>query len=172
MQLKHLKVSNYRALREVEMPLSAFVCLASRDFITLFRGSAGTGKSFTLREVMRGLRAAGHPVVVLAPQRQQVADLCADGLAAKTLSHCLETKTLPPRAVVLVGESGQIGGKQLGELVALVKAHGGRLILSGDTRQHGAVQASDENPAPDLRSREEPSARPLPRWMRYAAGSP
>jgi hypothetical protein len=45
--------------------------------------------------------------------------------------------------VVLVDESGQIGGKQLGELVALVKTHGGRLILSGDTRQHGAVQASD-----------------------------
>jgi conjugative relaxase-like TrwC/TraI family protein len=117
--------------------------LASRDFITLFRGGAGTGKSFTLREVTQGLRAAGHPVVVLAPQRQQVADLCADGLAAKTLSHCLETKTLPARAVVLVDESGQIGGKQLGELVALVKTHGGRLILSGDTRQHGAVQASD-----------------------------
>lgn len=117
--------------------------LASRDFITLFRGSAGTGKSFTLREVTLGLRAAGHPVVVLAPQRQQVADLCADGLPASTLSLCLQSQSLPPRAVVLVDESGQIGGKQLGELVALVKSHGGRLILSGDTRQHGAVQASD-----------------------------
>jgi hypothetical protein len=30
--------------------------LASRDFITLFRGSAGTGKSFTLREVTQGLQ--------------------------------------------------------------------------------------------------------------------
>ncbi len=117
--------------------------LASRDFITLFRGSAGTGKSFTLREVMQGLRAAGHPVVVLTPQRQQVADLCADGLPAETVSHRLELKSVPPRAVVLVDESGQIGGKQLGDLVALVKKHGGRLILSGDTRQHGAVQASD-----------------------------
>jgi conjugative relaxase-like TrwC/TraI family protein len=126
-----------------EQAAAAKQILASRDFITLFRGSAGTGKSFTLREVTQGLEAAGHSVVVLAPQRQQVADLCADGLAAETLSHCLETKTLPSRAVVLVDEAGQIGGKQLGELVALVKAHGGRLILSGDTRQHGAVQASD-----------------------------
>jgi conjugative relaxase-like TrwC/TraI family protein len=117
--------------------------LASRDFITLFRGSAGTGKSFTLREVMQGLRAGGHPVVVLAPQRQQVADLCADGLPAETLSRRLALKSLPPRAVVLVDESGQIGGRQLGDLVALVKTQGGRLILSGDTRQHGAVQASD-----------------------------
>ncbi len=126
-----------------EQSAAAKQILASRDFITLFRGSAGTGKSFTLREVMRGLEAAGHPVVVLAPQRQQVADLCADGLTATTLSHCLETKTPPSRAVVLVDEAGQIGGKQLGELVALVKTHGGRLVLSGDTRQHGAVQASD-----------------------------
>jgi conjugative relaxase-like TrwC/TraI family protein len=117
--------------------------LSSRDFITLFRGSAGTGKSFTLGEVTRGLRAAGHPVVVLAPQRQQVADLCDDGLAAVTLSHCLEAKALPERAVVLVDEAGQIGGRQLGALLELVNTHGGRVILSGDTRQHGAVQASD-----------------------------
>lgn len=82
-------------------------------------------------------------MVVLTPQRQQVADLCADGLPAETVSHRLELKSVPPRAVVLVDELGQIGGKQLGDLVALVKKHGGRLILSGDTRQHGAVQASD-----------------------------
>ena len=143
---RHGRLSpGYRAAPTLspEQAVAVEQILASRDFITLFRGSAGTGKSFTLREVTQGLRAAGHPVVVLAPQRQQVADLCADGLAATTLSHCLETKTLPSRAVVLVDESSQIGGKQLAELVALVKAHHGRLILSGDTRQHGAVQASD-----------------------------
>jgi conjugative relaxase-like TrwC/TraI family protein len=117
--------------------------LNSRDFITLFRGSAGTGKSFTLREVTKGIQAVGLPVVVLAPQRQQVADLCADGLAASTLAHCLQTKTLPKQAVVLVDEAGQIGGKQLAMLIDLVKTHDGRLILSGDTRQHGAVQAAD-----------------------------
>jgi conjugative relaxase-like TrwC/TraI family protein len=143
---RHAPLSpDYRAAPTLSAEQSAAVkqILGSRDFITLFRGSAGTGKSFALREVTQGLRVAGHPVVVLAPQRQQVADLCADGLAATTLSHCLQAKTLPPRAVVLVDESGQVGGKQLGELVALVKTQGGRLILSGDTRQHGAVQASD-----------------------------
>src|ERR1035441_7169101 len=126
-----------------EQAVAAKQILKSRDFITLFRGSAGTGKSFTLREVTQALHAAGHPVVVLAPQRQQVTDLCADGLPAETLSHRLEMKSLPSGAVVLVDESGQIGGKQLGKLVALAKSHDGRLILSGDTGQHGAVQASD-----------------------------
>ncbi len=117
--------------------------LGSQDFITLFRGGAGTGKSFTLGEVKRGLEAAGHPVVVLAPQRQQVAELQADGLLADTLARCLQARLVPPRAVVMVDEAGQIGARQLSQLVALVQARSGRLILSGDTRQHGAVEASD-----------------------------
>ncbi len=117
--------------------------LKSRDFIALFRGGAGTGKSFTLKEVERGLTAAGRPVVVLAPQRQQVRDLQADGLCAETLARFLEVKQLARGAVVIVDEAGQIGGRQLRDLIRLVQANGGRIVLSGDTRQHGAVAASD-----------------------------
>ena len=117
--------------------------LGSRDFITLFRGAAGTGKSLTLAEINRGLRAAGHPVIVLAPQRQQVLDLQRDGLPAQTVAQVLTTKQLPVRAIVICDEAGQIGGRDLHSLVSLVRENGGRLILSGDTRQHGAVAASD-----------------------------
>jgi ATP-dependent exoDNAse (exonuclease V) alpha subunit len=46
-------------------------------------------------------------------------------------------------SVVIVDEAGQIGGKQMHELLSFVKANDGRVILSGDTRQHGAVEASD-----------------------------
>src|ERR1035437_103025 len=117
--------------------------LGSRDLITLFRGGAGTGKSFALKEVERGLLAAGRPVVVLAPQRQQVSDLKKDGLPAQTVAQVLATKQIPRNAVVIVDEAGQIGGRQMRDLVRLVESHSGRLILSGDTRQHGAVAASD-----------------------------
>jgi len=48
-----------------------------------------------------------------------------------------------PGSVVIVDEAGQIGGKQMHELLSFVQANGGRAILSGDTRQHGAVEASD-----------------------------
>ena len=48
-----------------------------------------------------------------------------------------------PGSVVVVDEAGQIGGKQMHELLSFVQANGGRVILSGDTRQHGAVEASD-----------------------------
>ena len=70
----------------------------------------GTGKSFTLREVVNGLRAAGRPVIAVAPQRQQATDLAENGIEATTLAHCLETKGVPSRAIVLVDEAGQVLG--------------------------------------------------------------
>jgi conjugative relaxase-like TrwC/TraI family protein len=117
--------------------------LNSRDLVMLFRGGAGTGKSFTLKEVARGIVAAKRDVVVLAPQRQQVQDLQTDGLSAQTLSLFLFGQKLPRGAVVILDEAGQVGAKQLALLIRAVKESQGRLILSGDTRQHGAVAASD-----------------------------
>ncbi len=117
--------------------------LGSRDFITLFRGGAGTGKSFTLKEVERGMSMVGRPIVVLAPQRQQVEDLRRDGLPAETVSRTLAVGTLMHGAVVIVDEAGQLGGRELRDVIRLAKANAGRLVLSGDTRQHGAVTASD-----------------------------
>lgn len=118
--------------------------LSSNDFVTLFRGGAGTGKSFALREVDRQLRRSGRKVQIIAPQRQQVLDLAKDGFEApKTLSQFLVAPELERGGVVIVDEAGQIGAKQMLALLELVKQHQGRVILSGDTRQHGAVEASD-----------------------------
>jgi hypothetical protein len=118
--------------------------LTSRDFVTLFRGAAGTGKSYTLREVDLTLRRSGCMVQVLAPQRQQVMDLERDGfMGAQTLSAFLARGSLPRGAVVMVDEAGQIGGRQMLELLRQVKEKEGRVILSGDTHQHGAVEGTD-----------------------------
>ncbi len=118
--------------------------LSVRDSIVLFRGRAGTGKSFTLRAVYDTLQAEGHAVQVLAPQRQQVEGLTLDGMAgAETLSMFLTRRRMTPGAVVIVDEAGQIGAKDMLALLTLVKERGGRVILSGDTGQHGPVQASD-----------------------------
>lgn len=117
--------------------------LSSRDFVTLFRGGAGTGKTFALQEVDRALKREGFEVVVLAPQRQQVMDLQNDGFEAQTVSSFLNGGELPERSVVIVDEAGQIGGKQMSDLFRAVEKADSRIILSGDTRQHGAVEASD-----------------------------
>jgi ATP-dependent exoDNAse (exonuclease V) alpha subunit len=118
--------------------------LWSTNFITLFRGGAGTGKSFVLKRVQQALGEARRTSIVLAPQRQQVIDLNRDGLTAtQTVAECLQRQDLQDRAVVIVDEAGQISGRQLFDLIRLVKERRGRLILSGDTRQHGPVEASD-----------------------------
>jgi|SRR5438477_859767 len=81
---------------------------------------------------------------VLAPQRQQVIDLARDGLAqTQTVRECLQRRDLAERAVVIVDEAGQIDGRQLLDLIRFIRDRNGRLILCGDTRQHGPVEASD-----------------------------
>jgi conjugative relaxase-like TrwC/TraI family protein len=118
--------------------------LSSTDTVSVFRGGAGTGKSFVLRELAEQLQQAGRSVVVLAPQRQQVVDMEKAGLPSPTtIAHFLLKRELADRAVIVVDEAGQIGGRQMLELLRLARDCNARVILSGDTRQHGAVEASD-----------------------------
>jgi conjugative relaxase-like TrwC/TraI family protein len=118
--------------------------LASTDAVSVFRGGAGTGKSYVLRELVEQLLESGRRVVVLAPQRRQVVDMEKAGLPSpSTVANVLVKGELAWRAVVVVDEAGQIGGRQMLELLRLARERNARVILSGDTRQHGAVEASD-----------------------------
>ena len=118
--------------------------LRSTNGVSVFRGGAGTGKSFVLRELVEQLRQADRGVVVLAPQRQQVVEMEKAGFPTPTtVASFLAKGELADSAVIVVDEAGQIGGRQMLELVRLIHERHGRLVLSGDTRQHGAVKASD-----------------------------
>lgn len=118
--------------------------LSSINIVSVFRGGAGTGKSFVLNELVEQLRSSGRRVVVLAPQRQQVVEMEKAGFPSpSTVANFILKRELADRAVVVVDEAGQIGGRQMLELMRLVRERNARLILSGDTRQHGAVEASD-----------------------------
>ncbi|MGA3008582.1 MAG: AAA family ATPase [Opitutaceae bacterium] len=138
---KH-KIQN--GLLDAEQRAAVRGILDSRDYVTLFRGAAGTGKSFALKEVRAGLVAAELPVHVIAPQRQQAMDLQRElGSDTQTVSEFLTKQRMDTGAVVIVDEAGQIGARQMLHLLRFVSRHRGRLILSGDTRQHGPVEASD-----------------------------
>lgn len=117
--------------------------LRSEDFITLFCGGAGTGKSHTLREIGNGLTGTGHMIQVIAPQRQQALDLKSSFGETQTITEFLTKRRMSPGSVLIVDEAGQVGGKQMYDLLMFAHQHNGRVILSGDTRQHGAVEASD-----------------------------
>jgi len=118
--------------------------LGSTDRISVFRGGAGTGKSFVLRDLVEQVQQSGRRVVVLAPQRQQVVDMENAGLPSPTtVANLLLKRELADSALIVVDEAGQIGGRQMVEFLRLAREKNARLILSGDTRQHGAVEASD-----------------------------
>ena len=115
----------------------------SRDAVTLFRGAAGTGKTHTLKVVCQSVRESGKPLLVIAPQATQARDMARDGMAAQTVARFLMLEKLPAGAVVLLDEGGQVSTKSMRTIMQKIAAANGRLIISGDTRQHGAVEASD-----------------------------
>ena len=127
-----------------EQRLALDALLRSTNTVSLFRGGAGTGKSFVLRELVDQIGQSGRRIVVLAPQRQQVVDMEGAGFPSPTtIANFLLKGELTAGAVVVVDEAGQIGGRQMHRLLQLARERNARVILSGDTRQHGAVEASD-----------------------------
>jgi ATP-dependent exoDNAse (exonuclease V) alpha subunit len=127
-----------------EQRLALDALLRSINAISLFRGGAGTGKSFVLGELVEQVRQSDRRMVVLAPQRQQVVAMeQAKFPSPTTVTNFLLKRELVEGAVIVVDEAGQIGGRQMSELLRLARERKARVILSGDTRQHGAVAASD-----------------------------
>jgi conjugative relaxase-like TrwC/TraI family protein len=126
-----------------EQKTAVTVMTRSCDFVTLLRGQAGSGKSTTLRVFCEAVIQAKKPLFVATPQGVQAQDLVADGMQATTLAALLRMPVIPHGAIVLVDEAGQLSGKDMSQLLHRVDAVGGRVVLSGDTRQHGAVEASD-----------------------------
>ena len=69
--------------------------LASQDFAINLRGAAGTGKTATLQEIDRGLHAAGHEVLAVAPTRSAVEELQKVGFGnSMTSRDCWRTRPL------------------------------------------------------------------------------
>src|SRR5438093_157782 len=99
--------------------------LYSTNAVSIFRGGAGTGKSFVLRELVEQLQQAGRRVVVLAPQRQQIVTMEKAGFQSPTtVASFLLKGELAERAVIVVDEASQIGGRQMLDLMRLA---GGRI---------------------------------------------
>jgi conjugative relaxase-like TrwC/TraI family protein len=140
--VEHSCAVNPKLDDEQRLALDALLC--STNAVSLFRGGAGTGKSFVLGELIVQFRQAGKAVVVLAPQRQQVVAMeQAKFPSPTTVTNFLLKRELIAGAVIVVDEAGQIGGRQMSEVLRLAREQNARVILSGDTRQHGAVEASD-----------------------------
>jgi ATP-dependent exoDNAse (exonuclease V) alpha subunit len=118
--------------------------LENRDRVYAIRGCAGAGKTTCLKELRKGLEAAGREAVYLAPYASAVKVLQNDGFTnATTVDSFLVKgkKELPKDAVVIIDESS-LKSTEMGAAV-FAAARNARILLVGDTRQHVSVETGD-----------------------------
>ena len=120
--------------------------LSTKDQCCGVRGAAGAGKTTLQREVHRGLDAAGHRVIAIAPTASAAETLRKEGFpTATTAADFLQNspKFDLHRAVVICDEAGLQSNRQGEALLRLARQHEMRVIFVGDVRQHVSVEAGD-----------------------------
>ncbi len=120
--------------------------LASRNRITAVQGYAGTAKTTTvLATFAREAEARGVPVVALAPTAS-AAMVLGEALATRgdtVARHMLapEQAASGPSAAWIVDEASLLSARDTARLFELALKHDARVILVGDVKQLGSVEA-------------------------------
>jgi conjugative relaxase-like TrwC/TraI family protein len=121
--------------------------LQSRDRAVSISGAAGTGKTATLREVLRGLKDASRAVLAVAPTMSAVEELQKVGFTdAITVERLLQDPRIRDDIrgrVVILDEAGMVSARQLADLLRFAEKCSLRVVFSGDTKQIRSVEAGD-----------------------------
>jgi conjugative relaxase-like TrwC/TraI family protein len=136
--LKGLGADQAAAVREV---------LGSTAGVVVLQGDAGTGKTTCLKFIVAGIEKAGGRVFGCAPS-SGAADVLRRELTAEadTLQQLLANEAMQRDTrgrVLLVDEAGLISVRQMRDLCRLAARNDHRLLLVGDTKQHGSIEAGD-----------------------------
>jgi conjugative relaxase-like TrwC/TraI family protein len=119
--------------------------LESESLVTVIKGGAGTGKTSLMQEAIEAIQAGGHEVFTFAPSAEASRDvLRGEGFAnATTVAELLVNESLQRDAagqVLWIDEAGLLGSRTLKQVFDVAQRIGARTVLSGDWRQHGAVE--------------------------------
>ncbi len=110
-------------------------------------GVAGSGKTALLRPLVDAWKAGSDEVIGVAVAWRQAEPLKEAGIgsvAALTgFLHGVRAGRIPvgPRTVVVVDELGQVGARQMLELLRLRAEHGFRIVAVGDDKQCQGIEA-------------------------------
>ncbi len=121
----------------------------STDRVTAIRGGAGTGKTTMMKEAVAAIQAGGQKVFTFAPSAEAsrgVLRSAAGFSNAETVEMLLQSSKFQEQVVgqvIWVDEAGLLGTRSLARLAALAEKQNSRLVLSGDTAQHRAVERGD-----------------------------
>lgn len=122
--------------------------LESTDRVIAIGGGAGVGKTTLMKEAVAGIAASGREVFTFAPSAEASRGvLRAEGFGnAETVARLLRDESLQEKLagqVLWIDEAGLLGSKSMKAVFDLAGRVNARVVLSGDTRQHHAVERGD-----------------------------
>jgi conjugative relaxase-like TrwC/TraI family protein len=117
--------------------------LKSSNRVNVLDGPAGAGKSWSLKTFDEAMRLAGAKVTYLGTTTSSVKDLRKEGgFEAETVAHFLLNDKLQAAASggrVVIDEISMLGHRDAYRLFEIARQKDLKLILVGDSAQHGAV---------------------------------
>lgn len=138
-----------RGLNEEQVGGLRYV-LGSDRFVTVFEGSAGSGKTFSMGLVKEVAEASGFEVYGIAPAwkaagvlrddlklREAMSKACAKWIA----QHKVGKISIDANTVVVIDEAGMVGVEDAEYLIKAVQDGGGRVVMLGDTKQLAPVSS-------------------------------
>jgi ATP-dependent exoDNAse (exonuclease V) alpha subunit len=123
--------------------------LRSADRVTAIRGGAGTGKTTMMKEAIAAIESGGQKVFTFAPSAEASRGVLRSeaGFAnAETVEALLQRPKLQEQIrhqVIWIDEAGMLGARTLARMAGLAERQNCRIVLSGDTAQHRAVERGD-----------------------------
>ena len=141
------ETKNYKGLNKKQASAVHHV-LTSSDRLTMIRGGAGTGKTTLIKNAVSAIEKTNREVFFFAPTANASRDvLRSEGFEkADTVARLLQDTQLQEEIkgqVVWVDEAGMLGAKDTLDILNLVDKQQARLVLSGDPKQHSAVNRGD-----------------------------
>jgi conjugative relaxase-like TrwC/TraI family protein len=118
--------------------------LRSCDLLTGIEGKPGVGKTSTISEAAAAIRSlTGRDPVMLAPTARTVGKVREVGFDAETVANLRDKPALQVAAagrILWCDEASALDNRDFDWLLHFARETGGRLVVSGDPKQHGAVQ--------------------------------
>lgn len=110
--------------------------------VTIVEAGPGTGKTYVLGKAAQAWRAQRVPVIGLSVAWRAANEMRGVGIDSMALAAWkVENHTIPPGAVVVIDEASMISTSDLADLIEDADRVNARVILIGDSRQLGAVEA-------------------------------
>lgn len=127
---------------------AAFLILNSRDTVTGLKGGAGTGKTRMMQATVKAIEEGGKQVFAFAPSAKASRGvLREEGFAsADTVERLLTDDKLRKEVhgqVLWIDEAGLLSTRDMKRVFDLARDEQCRVVLSGDSAQHGSVIRGD-----------------------------